>query len=93
MSERKRMEDIIRSGRSVVHNGAVYSNVESLPDEADLVSKNPALAGQTEDSLQSQIAALQAQLKKVQGVSQTESKSKSESTSSEAAGAENKAKK
>lgn len=59
---RKEMIDIIGRGESVVIDGRIFTDVESLPSEAVLALGNEEQERVAEESLKRQVAELQAQL-------------------------------
>lgn len=61
MLSRDQMEQVIRSGGSVLHGGRLIGRVEQLPTDADLARGNPAQEALAAQALEAQIAALQAQ--------------------------------
>jgi hypothetical protein len=62
---RDQLEEIIKRGESVIHNGEIITKIEDLPTEAELVLGNPALEKVTADVLDAQIARLQAERDKL----------------------------
>ncbi|MHC5541214.1 hypothetical protein ACYOEI_23580, partial [Singulisphaera rosea] len=58
---RSEMEEIIRSGGSIMHEGQVITRVEDLPTDADLAEGDPELEASTLEDIDSQIAKLNAQ--------------------------------
>lgn len=61
MLTRNQMEEVIRSGGSVLHGGRLITRVEHLPTDADLAAGNPEQEALAAAALEAQIAALQAQ--------------------------------
>jgi hypothetical protein len=61
MLSRNQMEQVIRSGGSVLHGGRILTKPEHLPTDADLAVGNPEQEALAAAALEAQIAALQAQ--------------------------------
>lgn len=66
MMSRAEMEQVIRSGGSVLHQGSVITRLELLPSEADLARGNPEQEAAVAEGLRAQLAELQAQLERLQ---------------------------
>lgn len=66
MLTREQMEQAIARGGSVLHQGRIISRVQDLPSAAELAEGDPERESATANSLQQQIADLQAQLAKLQ---------------------------
>ena len=62
---RAQMEEIIKSGMSVNYRGSIISSLADLPSEADLALGNPEMEIVTLESLDQQIARLQAERAKI----------------------------
>lgn len=59
---RAAMEQAIRSGGSVMHQGRLITTVEQLPSEAELAAGDPEAEQAAQASLQAKVAELQRQL-------------------------------
>lgn len=57
---RAHMEEVIAKGGSVLHNGEILKTIEQLPTEAELSEGDPLAEQAARDSIDAQIAALQA---------------------------------
>lgn len=69
---RSDMLQIIRQRGSVEYDGRLISDEESLPSEADLVGNDPARAAEVAEQIRSEIAALQQQYAKLEGLRATQ---------------------
>jgi hypothetical protein len=56
---RKDMEDLIKSGQSIIHDGQMITRVEDLPTDVDLALGDPAKEDATEAEINRQIKALE----------------------------------
>lgn len=63
---RKEMEAVITGGGSIIYQGRHISRMDDLPKAADLAKGDPDKEAATMTDLQAQIAALQAEMAKLQ---------------------------
>ncbi len=63
---RKEMEDVIRGGSGVLLEGRVYTSVDELPEEVELVNGKPEEQQRLAGDLEKQMAQIQAQLQRLQ---------------------------
>jgi hypothetical protein len=64
---RKEMEEVIRGGGGIVHQGQTYTTIEALPSEAELVGDDPIQKQLLRESLETQLAALQTEMRRLGG--------------------------
>ncbi len=67
---RKEMEEVIRSGQGVLLKGQVFTRVEELPAEVDLVEDDPEAKEQLTTDLEKQVAQLHGPVRDVLTVAQ-----------------------
>ena len=73
---RKDMEDLIKSGQSIIHDGQMITRCEDLPTEVDLALGDPAKENETEANIDRQIASLQAAKAQLEAGRQAKAESK-----------------
>ncbi len=80
-THREEMVEIIKKGGATIYKGTVYSqnNLSKLPSEAEMAEGDEVKTAAAKESLESQVEALQAELKKLESAPKATTKeSKSE---------------
>jgi hypothetical protein len=90
MSNRKELEDIIQSGRSVFHGGVLYTDVNDLPSEAALAMGNEAQENEARKSIGAELKRLQSELDLLDEAKHSEKKASEKSEKKESAHADSK---
>ncbi len=85
-TEREEMLDVVSKKGAVIYKGVVYTsaNISELPSEADMAAGDEEKTAAAKESIQSQIDALQEQLKKLDAAPKAAPKAAKEESKSEA---------